>query len=180
MKPHLRAILQVGVLGALFGFSSLGAEVSAGDAAHVVLLENVRIFDPSVGAFTKPTDILIRGDRIEVTGDLEPPEGPVERRDAAGRYALAGLWDSHVHLAFLTLQSNTTMSASLRAFVAKGITGVRDVGGPLETISTLSRRIESGEFVGPRVYFAGPLLSQPPLYEQLQGLNRSLPGAAEL
>ena len=79
---------------------------------------------------------------------------------------------------FLTLQSRTAMSAALRAFVAKGITGVRDVGSPLETISALSRRIENGELVGPRIYFAGPLLSQPPLYEQLQGLNRSLPGAA--
>jgi hypothetical protein len=141
-----------------------------------VFLENVRIFEPSIGVFSKPVDILIRGDRIEATGDLEPPQGLFERHDAGGRYALAGLWDSHVHLSFLTLQKKDAQSAALQGFVVNGITSVRDVGGPLEVISGMSRQIESGELLGPRVFFCGPLLSQPPLYELQRQTNRTLPG----
>ena len=142
------------------------------------MLENVRVFDPSAGAFTKPTDILIRGDRIEATGELEPPGGPVERHDAAGRYALAGLWDSHVHLAFLDPPKRDRDVGHLAGIRRQGSDQRTGCGQPAGDHFRVEPGIKNGELVGPRVYFAGPLLSQPPLYQPLQELNRSLPGAA--
>ena len=121
-----------------------------------LLLQHVRVFDPLRGTFTKPIDVVIDGPRIKVIGDLGTPGPGVMRIDAAGRYALPGLWDSHVHLSFLTLGGDSTVATTLEAFVRNGVTSVRDVGGPLDTIAALSRRVELGTVIGPRIYYAGP------------------------
>lgn len=51
----------------------------------------------------EPADVLIRGDRIESVGDLGSSGSGVTHVDSAGKYALPGLWDSHVHFSFLHL-----------------------------------------------------------------------------
>jgi hypothetical protein len=50
---------------------------------------------------------------------------------------IPGLWDMHVHL------TSTTELAG-PAFIANGVTGVRDCGGELEVIDWIRRRFESG------------------------------------
>jgi hypothetical protein len=141
-----------------------------------LLLEHVRVFDAVRGTFSAPANVLIRGTRIEAIGDLRASGSGVVRIDAAGRYALPGLWDSHVHFSFLKAGSDSALAATLDAFVRNGVTSVRDVGGPLDTIAAISRLVERGSLVGPRIYFAGPMLSKPPLSEMISGLNREMPG----
>lgn len=139
-------------------------------------MQHVRIFDPVSGTFSDTLDILIRGDRITAVGKLGPPGQGIAHLDAGGRYALPGLWDSHVHLSFLTLGGDTTVTTTLAAFVRHGVTSVRDVGGQLDTIAGLARRVASGKTLGPRIYFAGPLLSRAPIL--LADQNNLLPGIA--
>jgi imidazolonepropionase-like amidohydrolase len=141
-----------------------------------LLLQHVQVFDPTSGAFTDTLDILIRGERIAAIGKLGPLGRGIAHVDAVGKYALPGLWDSHVHLSFLTLGGESAVATTLAAFVRHGITSVRDVGGQLDTIAGLSRRVALGSLLGPRIYFAGPLLTRAPIL--IADQNNALPGIA--
>ena len=143
-----------------------------------LLLEHVGVFDAARGTFSAPTDVLIRGNRIAAIGEVRAPASGLTRIDAAGRYAIPGLWDSHVHFSFLKSAGDSTVAATLEAFVRNGVTSVRDVGGPLDTIAAISRATERGSIVGPRVYFSGPMLSKAPLDEMMASINREIPGHA--
>jgi imidazolonepropionase-like amidohydrolase len=143
-----------------------------------VLIENVRIFDSAAGTFTTPSQILIHGNRIEAVGRDRTRLPTTTRIDAAGRYAVPGFWDCHVHLSMLTLRGDSAVTANLEAFVQSGITNVRDVGGSLDTIAALTRRVSSNMIVGPRISYAGPILSQTPLDSDLRELNGAIPGTA--
>ena len=142
------------------------------------LLQHVRVFDPVKGSFSDTTNILIRGDRIAAVGALHPDPRGTQILDARGRFALPGLWDSHVHLSFLTLAGDSAVVRTLAAFVRNGVTSVRDVGGNLDTITGLSRRVERGEIVGPKIFFAGPLLTKTPVMGSLNETNKMIPGTA--
>lgn len=143
-----------------------------------LLIEHVRVFDPARGSFSAPTDVLIHGDRIETIGNGVGSRSGVTRIDATGKFALPGLWDSHVHLSFLSHFGDSALRASLQAFTRKGITSVRDVGGPLDSIAPLSKRVALGQLEGPRIYYTGPMLSRAPLPPFLEGRNRMLSGIA--
>jgi imidazolonepropionase-like amidohydrolase len=141
-----------------------------------LLLQHVQVFDPTSGTFTDTLDILIRGERIAAIGKLGPPGQGMAHLDAGAKYALPGLWDSHVHFSFLTLGGDATVTTTLAAFVRHGVTSVRDVGGQLDTIAGLSRRVARGTILGPRIYFAGPLLTRAPIL--IADQNNLLPGVA--
>ena len=145
-------------------------------AGTTLLLQHVRVFDPVNGSFSDTVDILIRGDRIAAVGTLHPEAKGTKTLDAGGRFALPGLWDSHVHLSFLTLAGDSAVVRTLGAFVRHGVTSVRDVGGNLDTIAGLSRRVERGDIIGPRIFFAGPLLTKAPLLGTLKEMNQLMPG----
>jgi hypothetical protein len=157
------------------------APPSSGASSSGLLIENVRVFDPRSGTFSPPTDLLVRGDRIARIGDAGAPATGIERLDAGGRYALPGLWDAHVHFSFLTMGGDSLVRATLEGFVRNGVTSVRDVGGPLDTIGGLSRRVTSGEMLGPRIHYTGPVISRSPIDRDFQQLNAGpLPGTAHV
>jgi hypothetical protein len=145
-----------------------------------LLIENVRVFDPVRGTFGDPTDILVQGNRIAATGDLEPSATGVTRLEARGKYALPGLWDAHTHFTFLTLGGDSAVRTTLEAFARNGITNVRDVGGSLDSIAALSQRVASGQLLGPRIHYAGPVIGRRPLDSDLAAINEMLPGVAVL
>ncbi|HEX7401817.1 MAG TPA: amidohydrolase family protein, partial [candidate division Zixibacteria bacterium] len=62
----------------------------------------------------------------------------------------------------------------LKEFVVRGITQVRDVGGPVKTLKSMKDNISNGEFVGPVIFYAGPMLEKDPLTWEEQ--NKILPG----
>jgi predicted amidohydrolase YtcJ len=85
-----------------------------------VLLRRVRL-DPR-----RPTqDLVIAGGRISVVSDGEATADPTEEIDLAGRFALPGLWDRHVHFdqwaqvsARLDLSSANSAEAAARVVAA--------------------------------------------------------------
>jgi hypothetical protein len=79
-----------------------------------------------------------------------------------------------VHLAFLTTKDEETLKAELAAFVERGVLFVRDVGGPVDVMSELRRRISSGDLNGPEIFFTGPMLESSPLHWEQD--NEDLPG----
>jgi hypothetical protein len=124
------------------------------------LLKNARLFDGNSDNAVPDSWVLIRDDRIESIGrgNAIAPQGSTTI-DAAGRFVLPGLIDTHVH----TLMMG---DEGLRLFVAAGVTAARDCGGKLAGVKAVQQALAAGEKIGPRLYICGPLL---------QGAVQSLP-----
>jgi imidazolonepropionase-like amidohydrolase len=69
-----------------------------------------------------------------------------------GKWVIPGLIDAHTHAERWTLTR----------FVAYGVTSLRDVGGPLDSVMALREDVELGSIPGPRMYVAGAMLDAPP------------------
>lgn len=76
-----------------------------------------------------------------------PPDAIVI--EGRGKFLMPGLWDAHAHLSHAG-------PAALAAYVANGVTSVRDLGGRIDRLFQWRRQIENGELVGPRLFVAGP------------------------
>lgn len=161
----------------IFALAAMGSDPGAQaprTEPQRLLLENLRVFDVESGEMTAPQDVLIEGERIAALG-IPGSLGEVERRiDCSGKFALPGLCDCHTHLAMLTKQGDQHTRDQLRAFVAGGVTYVRDVGGPLDRLGAMSGAIASGERIGPEIFYTGPMLERSPLFWERH--NEDLPG----
>jgi len=166
MRNISRGGIIFAVLMTAFGASWLqpaGWERAKAPSGEKTLLTNVRIWDVLSGKMSPPQDILIDGTVIAAVGKkLAGTEG-ARRIDGGGGYAVPGLFDCHVHLAESEALGDAHLRDKLKAFVARGVTQARDVGGPVGALSRMKRRIASGELIGPELFFAGPLLRTPPL-----------------
>jgi len=162
--------------GAAPGCLAARADASPGakpPAASRILLRHVRAFDVSSGQMSQPLDILIEGTRISRMGRIGAVRG-ARQIDCTGKFAVPGLFDCHTHLIHLTSLPEDSLAVALKSFVARGVTQVRDVGGPLEGMAGLSRRIANGELTGPTVFYSGPMLEGSPL--TWERFNRDFPG----
>ena len=75
-------------------------------------------------------------------------QGPdIQIINANGKYMIPGLWDMHVHSAFVDPAWDEKVIYPL--YIANGVTGVRDMGGDPEVLENRRNRIESGELLGP-------------------------------
>lgn len=136
------------------------AESRGGDSvapAADLALSNVTVLSPIDGSVNPETTVLLTADQIlEVgrRGDVDAPAGATVV-DAAGLYAIPGLWDFHTHLALADSNAAPLM-------VTQGVTGARDLGGDLGAIDRLRDRVRRGELLGPRIARAGPTLNGAP------------------
>jgi imidazolonepropionase-like amidohydrolase len=124
---------------------------------HLVLT-NVTVID-ATGARSRPemTVVITRG-RIATLGkanDVRLPEG-AQIIDAGGRFLIPGLWDMHIHSG-----SYEEGKKVFPLLIARGITGVRDMGCPPEDVLRLRRETSEGKILGPRMVVAGPLIQGP-------------------
>lgn len=91
--------------------------------------------------------------------------------DLEGRYVLPGLIDCHVHLVWDGTEDpaekirnfppeRVALEAlyNARRYLTAGVTTVRDLGSPGETVLSVKRALEAGRFTGPRVLASGPAL----------------------
>ena len=77
-------------------------------------------------------------------------------------------------MAHLTTHTDSDQNAEFAEFVRRGVTQVRDVGGPVDVLSRLHNRIAAREILGPELFFTGPMLERSPL--TYAGINEALPG----
>jgi len=118
-------------------------------ASVPLLLRNVRALDFKSGGFGSPTSLFIDQGRIAWIGP-ESTHGilsPVEVIDCAGRFAIPGLLDFHVH-------ADRVNEAS---FIAYGVTSARDVGGSISWFNTAKDRSETTSSPIPRFFFSGEI-----------------------
>jgi imidazolonepropionase-like amidohydrolase len=147
--------LIAGPIGLVAVTLALGCSPSA--ALPRLTLTHVSVVDVVAGTIRPDQTVVIAGFRIEAVGkvgDIPVPRGS-RVVDGSGKYLIPGLWDMHVHL--------TGDEPALRALVASGVTGARDMGGggDFRELAGWRRRIATGDLTGPRLALAGPKLVGP-------------------
>src|SRR5438477_6564040 len=116
--------------------------------ASVHLIHNVTVIDVNTGAELPHRSILIRDNKIAAVGaEVHAPAG-ADIVSGAGKFAIPGLWDMHVHLWYKEHQ--------FPMYLAYGVTGVRDMGSDLAQINAWRKQMSSGELLGPHIETCGP------------------------
>lgn len=132
-----------------------------------ILLKNINVFDVEDGTFRKSLNVLIDDDIIKEIGTTSKKgEESLTQIDCSGKYAVPGLFECHGHLNILTNEKkefDESDKENFKGFLERGITQVRDVGGPLKYLKKLKQSISEGEFAGPEIFYAGPMLEKSPL-----------------
>jgi imidazolonepropionase-like amidohydrolase len=82
---------------------------------------------------------------IGKTGQITIPTG-AKVIDAKGKSVLPGLWDMHAHF---------EQAEWGPAYLAAGVTSVRDCGNEFGYINAIQKAIDEGKGIGPKIYKAG-------------------------
>jgi len=92
--------------------------------------------------------VLLEGGKITKVGPAASVAVPKQARviQAQGKTVLPGLWDMHAHF---------QQAEWGPAYLAAGVTTVRDCGNEFAYINTVQRAIDGGQGVGPRILKAG-------------------------
>src|SRR5688572_8038932 len=152
-------------------------------AENVTVITGATVIHPSkqgAAAVEPGSTIVISGDRIQLAGPgitLELPQG-AKVIDARGKWVIPGLVDGHVHFfqsgnlytrpdaadfnavvpyAEEVARNKARLDATFKVWLASGVTGVVDVGGPFWNFDARDRAAASS--AAPRMAVAGPLIS---------------------
>jgi len=138
----------------------LGAPAAAAERVDL-LIRNAAIIDVAAGRTTPSQAIAVRGrDIIAVGPDAEIAANYTAARtvDAAGAFAMPGLWDMHMHFGGgeeLVAENE----ALLPIYLAYGITTVRDCAADIsEHVLRWRSETADGSLLGPRIFTSGPKL----------------------
>jgi imidazolonepropionase-like amidohydrolase/Tol biopolymer transport system component len=114
-----------------------------------LLVRHARLLDFDSGTFRPPTSVFIEDGRIMWIGseDGRAIPGDASILDAAGKFAIPGLFEMHAHAA----------GANQGAFIAYGVTSVRDTGGTIVGSNEIADRAEGSDDPIPRYFFAGEI-----------------------
>ncbi len=149
-------------------------------AVSIVGATVVHVEREGAAAISPNMTVVIRGARIESVGPAATTPSPANAQiiDGKGKWVIPGLIDSHVHFfqsgnlytrpdvidlnkrvpyAQEVARNQSRISATFKVWLASGVTGVVDVGGPLWNfdVRDLARHADAA----PRVAVAGPLIS---------------------
>ncbi len=182
-----RRIACATVLLAFAALEHSEAQTGPQPSQTTVLFQNVRIFDGKSPALSAPSNVLVRGNKIE---RVSAQPIPVDRRadttvvDGSGRTLMPGLIDNHAHPTFFNLPMAVSatadpnylqirQAASAKDLLLAGFTAVRDVSGP---VYGLKRAIDENRVAGPRIWPSGPMISQTSGHSDFRTLGQ-LPSA---
>ena len=147
-----------------------GARPSTPPGGAVTLFQNVRIFDGKGTTLSGPSNVLVRGNKIErISTEPIPTDRSATTMliDGGGRTLMPGLIDMHWHtmlvrptpaallagdIGHLTLMAGAEATDTLM----RGFTTVRDMGGPA---FGLKRAVDENTVVGPRIYPSGAVIT---------------------
>ena len=144
------------VLGATATTAAVPAAARAGGApAETLALTGATVVDVVTGRPLPERTLLIRGGEIVAMGRRAEVPVPAGARvvDAAGKYVIPGLIDSHAH-------SGMWPEISPPLNIANGVTTVREMYG-LPHFHEWRERVEAGTMLGPRSVIAGRIIDGP-------------------
>ncbi|MCP4396311.1 MAG: amidohydrolase family protein [bacterium] len=155
---------------AILILAGFGTSSYAQDAPQLTqtLFRNVKVFNGTEDKLYD-YDVLVEGNLIKAVGKDVAAREDAKVIDGEGRILIPGLIDSHVHLNLSMGGGRIGMensrwdyiavmgAAAAQDFFADGFTTLRDMGG---THDGLRKVIDDGLLEGPRLYLAGPTISQ--------------------
>src|SRR5688572_14553856 len=123
----------------------------------IVAIDNVTTIDVATGNRAANQTVVVRGHRIVAVGPsatVRPPAG-AQVVDGRGKFLIPGMWEMHGH------PGHNVPEKTLPLYVARGITGVRDMGSGLENTATMTKLVLEG-VIAPRLKVSGALLDGTP------------------
>jgi hypothetical protein len=155
-RRFARKLLKI-VPGAAVWFVLLGLCSGAPGTAvtHPLAIVGVTVIGGKNAQPAPDRTVLVSGDRITLVGDAATTPVPEGARvvDGRGKFLVPGFWDMHVH--------GTAIPIFPLLFVANGVTGVRDMFGPLDEVGPVRDAIASEARIGPRIVAAGRIIDGP-------------------
>lgn len=141
---HLPALIG---RAASYGMANLQAGQVQKDGP-VIALVNGTIIDVASGKTIPQATVVIQNGKILKAGSSKNIKIPRKAKviDLAGKSILPGLWDMHAH--FQQVEWGP-------AYLAAGITTVRDCGNEFDFINAVKQAIDQGRGVGPDIFKAG-------------------------
>ena len=153
------------------------ALLPAAQAVERTALVGGTLVDGTLSDPIRNSVILIEGERIVAVGTVGslavPPDAKVISTE--GMTVLPGLWDMHVHLminghsdyeywdkTYPAQFGSVIMPASAKQLLMAGVTGARDLGGPLAESIEVRDAINKGTIPGPTLFVSGPFIQKKP------------------
>ena len=139
------------------------------EATSALVVEDVRVVVGD-GRVLEHQDVSVMAGRIAHVAPHKtlPPASGAIRLSGAGRTLLPGLIDSHVHIeksgAPPWSRESPNPDHNLEAHLFSGVTTVVDLGGRLTSLKEAQTRVETHGVEGPRLFFAGPMVTVPDGY----------------
>lgn len=141
---HLPALIG---RAAAYGMANLNAGQSQ-KVEPVIALTNGTIIDVTSGKTIPQATVVIQNGKILKAGASKNIKVPRNAKviNVTGKTILPGLWDMHAH--FQQVEWGP-------AYLAAGITTVRDCGNEFDFINAVKQAIDEGKGVGPDIFKAG-------------------------
>jgi imidazolonepropionase-like amidohydrolase len=133
-----------------------GSKAGAVGGGGTLAIVGGRLVDVATGEVTEPSVILIQNGRIVKARPKASVTVPTDAKliHAEGKTILPGLWDMHAHF---------EQAEWGPAYLAAGVTTVRDCGNEFNYINAVKRAIDDGTGVGPHILKAGIIDGPGPL-----------------
>jgi imidazolonepropionase-like amidohydrolase len=142
-------------LGAQHGMAAFTASLQGNKHPEKMLaIRGGQIIDVEKGIAVPNQVLLIKDGRIAQTGNNVTVPANVRVIDATGKSIVPGLWDMHAHF------QQTEWGP---AYLAAGVTTVRDCGNELDFITATKKAIDGGKGVGPHIIMAGIIDGKGPI-----------------
>ncbi|MGC4098015.1 MAG: amidohydrolase family protein [Nitrospira sp.] len=163
-RQHSSALL-------LTGFFMVTGAFAQEPKPHSFLFEDVRVFDGMGTTLSAPSNVLVRGNRIEKVS-VSPI--PIERSAnvtiiiGGGRTLMPGLIDAHAHITMSSIPMAVGLYGDFgyiylhagreaKNMLMRGFTSIRDLSGPT---FGLKQAIDEATVPGPRIWPSGAMISQ--------------------
>lgn len=129
----------------------------------VLAITHVAVIDMTGAPPRADQTVVIEKQRIAALGPSDSTEIPrgAQILDAHGKFLIPGLVDMHIHLTAAG-EPDGSRKFIVPLLLANGITGVRDMGGYVESIFPLRKEIAEGKRLGPQIVTPGPYLDGNP------------------
>lgn len=141
---------------------------AAGQQSAQLVIANVRVFTGE-RSIERATVTVADGKIVGITTNSPTNTGGVTI-DGAGKTALPGLIDSHIHVLAGTAGTTEAQTRAfikdllqerLQSFLRHGVTTVKSTGDPTDVILKIREDLRDGTLAGPRLLVAGPVFTAP-------------------
>jgi imidazolonepropionase-like amidohydrolase len=180
MRKQVFKLLAIITLVVALALPHAHAEAEKKEVPPQVLIKNANVFDGTTDKLEKGINVLIEGNLIKKISALaiETNKGATII-NGTGKTLMPGLIEAHSHLAlhgnlfqirndFNWMYVGAKTGAEATRMLQRGFTTARDAGGP---VNGLRKAIDAGHVDGPRIYAAGPPLTQTGGHFDIRGLN---------